>query len=164
MRGENRFTTRISLVDSEVEHPSVSTGHKPLLYCKCPITSSTHESIAVLEDAGLQNLSQCLVWICSCRVKSFFGEGPLLLNTVRPLGTNLRVENFQRCAPEFHHRQAWVTSQVAPRLLLQLTLQLHHLPTTPLLPVSNSSCSITRCQPLDASCYLHYCAFQGTVL
>ena len=39
---KNRFTTRISLVDSEVEHPSVSIGHKPLLYRECPITSFTH--------------------------------------------------------------------------------------------------------------------------
>ena len=41
--------------------------------------------------------------------ESSSGEGPLLLDTVSPLQMNLRVDDFQRCKPEFQHRQAWVT-------------------------------------------------------
>ena len=79
---------------------------------------------------------------------------------VSPLHMNFQLANFQRCERAFHRRQVWVKVQLALRLLLLPTLQLYHLPPLLRLPVSNSSCLFTRCQPPCASC----CAVQGTIL
>ena len=72
-------------------------------------------------------------------------------STVHLLHKNLQVSNFQRWECVFHQSHAWVTSQLALRLPLLMTLQSHRLfPLPP--PVSNSSCLFTRFQPLRASC------------
>ena len=51
-----------------------------------------------------------------------------------------------------HQCQVWVKLQLTLRLLLLTIPQLYHLPPPLPLPVSNSSCLFTRCQPLYASC------------
>ena len=72
-------------------------------------------------------------------------------NPVNPLHTNLQVSNFQRCKHELHQHQAWVKFHCLCLLLLMI-LQLSHLPPPLPPPLSNSSCLLTGCQPLYASC------------
>ena len=76
----------------------------------------------------------------------------VFIYTGNPLHMNLQVVNFQRCEHVFHRCQVWVKLQLALRLLSLTFLQLYHLPPLLLLPVSNSSCLVTWCQPLYASC------------
>ena len=93
-------------------------------------------------------------------------------DTVNPLQMTLKVVNFQRfeCASGSartqnlcHQHQAWVKQQLALHLLLLATLPLYHLPPPLPPPASNPSCLFTRCQPLCACCFVHYCTSQGTV-
>ena len=51
-----------------------------------------------------------------------------------------------------HQHQAWLKLQLALHLLLLTILWLYHLPLPLPLPASNSSCLLTQCQPLYASC------------
>ena len=48
-----------------------------------------------------------------------------------------------------HQHKAWVKLQLVIHLPLWMILQLYHLP--PPLPISNSSCLFTQCQPLFAN-------------
>ena len=68
-------------------------------------------------------------------------------NTVSPLYTNLQGANFQRCERVSYRMPGVSEIAACLHLLLQLALQLHHLPS----PVSNSSCLFTLCQFWNAS-------------
>ena len=81
--------------------------------------------------------------------------------TVSPLHTNLQVTKFQRCQRAFHQCLAWVKLHLALCLLLLMIHQFYHLPSPLPLPVSNSSCLFTQCQPRMPAVVLHYCSFQG---
>ena len=51
-----------------------------------------------------------------------------------------------------HQYQVWLKLHPALGLLLLMIFQLHHLSPPLAPPVNNSSCLVTRCQPLYASC------------
>ena len=64
----------------------------------------------------------------------------------------MQTLNHANALPHVHRHQVWVNWQLALHFLLLTILQLHHL-SAPLPPlVSNSSCLVTRCQPLCATC------------
>ena len=71
---------------------------------------------------------------------------------VSPLHTNLQVSNFERCRHALHHCQVWAKLQLALPLLVLTVLQLSHLPSLLLPPVSDASWLFIQCQPLYASC------------
>ena len=83
------------------------------------------------------------------------------INTVTPLLQSFKLRTFKdvsvRLVPArnpnlYHLQRAWVKSQLALRLLLLMIFQLYHLSLPLSLPVSNSSCLLTGCQPGYASC------------
>jgi len=119
----------------------------PLLASLLPLLTLANSGTLEL-PAGRQPLH----WAHSCH-----------LFTVGPLHRNPQVSNFQRCTCAFHQCQAWVTPQLALRLLLLTTLQLYHLPP-PLPPPSViliCSLDASSCLPAVVPCY---CTFQGTAL
>ena len=66
----------------------------------------------------------------------------------------------------YHQYQVWLKLHPALGLLLLMIFQLHHIPP-PLAPqVNNSSCLVTRCHPLYASCctlllyFARYCTLK----
>ena len=60
--------------------------------------------------------------------------------------------NFQRCESVLHPCQVGEKLQLALHLLLQMILQLSHLPSSLPPLVSNPSCLLTGCLPLYARC------------
>ena len=68
-----------------------------------------------------------------------------------------------------HQYQVWLKLHPALGLLLLMIFQLHHLPPPLAPPVNNSSCLVTRCQPLGTSCctallnFSRYCAIRLNV-
>ena len=100
------------------------------------------------------------------------------LNRVSTLHMNLQVVNFQRCKcasgsskePEPVPSMSGVSEIAAcPLSPIVMILQLYHLPPPLPLPVSNSSCLFTRCQPPYASCctvllyFSRYCTVRLTM-
>ena len=82
---------------------------------------------------------------------------------VSPLHTNLQVSNFERCRRALHHCQVWAKLQLALPLLVLTVLQLSHLPSLLLPPVSDASWLFIQCQPLYASCctcFSRYCTIR----
>lgn len=73
---------------------------------------------------------------------------------VSPLHTNLKVENFQRCKPAFHHGQALVKLQlvlsptVDPSALPSPTFSPSSLVTLPACSLDASPCVHASCCPL----------------
>ena len=101
-------------------------------------------------------------WAAGCRQPLHWAHSCHLF-TAGPLHRNPQVSNFQRCKCASHQCQAWVTPQLALRLLLLMTLQLYHLPP-PLPPPSVilvCSLDASPCMPAVVPCY---CTFQGTAL
>ena len=74
---------------------------------------------------------------------------------------------FQQGTNLCHQRHTWVKVQFVLCLLLLTILQLYYHPPPLPPPVSNSSCLLTQCQPLYASCYTvllyfsRYCRFNS---